>query len=247
MAVAHQGAARAIAALSERRNRVRALLVTRVLPYVWYAWRHAAGSAGEGYVEAREAEREYTIALRGAWTRANLTRLRRCFAAAAQSGKDVRLDMTAVSHVDSAFVGLAILLLGYLQQRGRRLAILPVPRSVRRVIEYCCASSFAMHELVVHPLDIDAGPLAGCSRPMKRARRALRLRARPPPLYRRACAAAPASGERLGAAPESLQFVYKLHGKPALAAARGSATCASTSRTAARSPPTPSPRGARWA
>jgi N-acetylglucosaminyldiphosphoundecaprenol N-acetyl-beta-D-mannosaminyltransferase len=116
-----------------------ALLVTRVLPYVWYAWRHAAGSAGEGYVEAREAEREYTIALRGAWTRANLTRLRRCFAAAAQSGKDVRLDMTAVSHVDSAFVGLAILLLGYLQQRGRRLAILPVPRPVRRVIEYCCA------------------------------------------------------------------------------------------------------------
>jgi N-acetylglucosaminyldiphosphoundecaprenol N-acetyl-beta-D-mannosaminyltransferase len=116
-----------------------ALLVTRVLPYVWYAWRHAAGSAGEGYVEAREAEREYTIALRGSWTRANLTRVRRCFAAAAQSGKDVRLDMTAVSHVDSAFVGLAILLLGYLQQRGRRLAILPVPRPVRRVIEYCCA------------------------------------------------------------------------------------------------------------
>jgi N-acetylglucosaminyldiphosphoundecaprenol N-acetyl-beta-D-mannosaminyltransferase len=116
-----------------------ALLVTRVLPYAWYARRHAAGSAGEGYVEVREAEREYTIALRGAWTRANLTRLRRCFAVAAQCGKDVRLDMAAVSHVDSAFVGLVMLLLGYLQQRGRRLAILPVPRPVRRVIEYCCA------------------------------------------------------------------------------------------------------------
>jgi N-acetylglucosaminyldiphosphoundecaprenol N-acetyl-beta-D-mannosaminyltransferase len=116
-----------------------ALLVTRVLPYAWYARRHAASSAGEGYVEAREAEREYTLALRGAWTRANLTRLRRCFAAAAQSGKDVRLDMTAVSHVDSAFVGLVMLLLGYLQQRGQRLAILPVPRPVRRVMEYCCA------------------------------------------------------------------------------------------------------------
>ena len=67
------------------------------------------------------------------------TRLRRCFAAAAQSGKDVRLDMRTVSHVDSAFVGLVMLLFGYLQQRGRRLAILPVPRSVRRVIDYCCA------------------------------------------------------------------------------------------------------------
>jgi N-acetylglucosaminyldiphosphoundecaprenol N-acetyl-beta-D-mannosaminyltransferase len=116
-----------------------ALLVTRVLPYAWYARRHTAGAAGEGHVEACEGEREYAIALRGAWTRANLTRLRRCFAAAARSGKDVRLDMRAVSHVDSAFVGLVMLLFGYLQQRGRRLAILPVPRPVRRVIEYCCA------------------------------------------------------------------------------------------------------------
>jgi N-acetylglucosaminyldiphosphoundecaprenol N-acetyl-beta-D-mannosaminyltransferase len=116
-----------------------ALLVTRVLPYAWYARRHAPGSADEGYVEAREGEREYTIALRGAWTRANLKWLRRCFAVAARSGKDVRLDMTAVSHVDSAFVGLVMLLLGYLQQRGRHLAILSVPRPVRRVMEYCCA------------------------------------------------------------------------------------------------------------
>jgi N-acetylglucosaminyldiphosphoundecaprenol N-acetyl-beta-D-mannosaminyltransferase len=115
------------------------LLLTRVLPYMWYARRHAAAAPAEGYVEAREGEREWTITLRGAWTRANLTRLRSCFAAAAQSGKEVRLDMTAVSHVDSAFVGLVMLLLGYLQQRGQRLAILPVPHPVRRVIEYCCA------------------------------------------------------------------------------------------------------------
>jgi N-acetylglucosaminyldiphosphoundecaprenol N-acetyl-beta-D-mannosaminyltransferase len=115
------------------------LLLTRVLPYMWYAWRHAAGAPAEGDVEAREGEREWTIVLRGAWTRANLTRLRSCFAAAAQSGKEVRLDMTAVSHVDSAFVGLVMLLLGYLQQRGRRLVVEPVPRPVRRMMEYCCA------------------------------------------------------------------------------------------------------------
>jgi len=112
------------------------LLLTRVLPYVWYARRHAAGAPAEGHVEARE---EYTVALRGVWTRANIDVLRRSFTTAAQSGKDVRLDMTAVSHVDSAFVGLLMLLRAYLQQRGRRLAIEPVPRAVRRVIEYCCA------------------------------------------------------------------------------------------------------------
>ncbi len=117
-----------------------ALLVTRVLPHVWYARRHAAaGSAGGGNVEAREGEREYGMVLRGAWTRANLALLRRSFTLAAQSGKDVRLDVTAVSHVDSAFVGLMMLLRGYLEQRGRRLTIQPVPLPVRRVIEYCCA------------------------------------------------------------------------------------------------------------
>ena len=47
--------------------------------------------------------------------------------------------MTAVSHVDSAFIGLVMLLRGYLQQRGRRVAIQPVPRRVRRVMEYYCA------------------------------------------------------------------------------------------------------------
>jgi N-acetylglucosaminyldiphosphoundecaprenol N-acetyl-beta-D-mannosaminyltransferase len=115
------------------------LLLTRVLPYLWYARRHAAGTPGEGYVGVREGERQCTIALSGAWTRANIARLRVCFAAAAQSGKDLRLDLTGVSRVDSAFVGLVLLLRGYQQQRGLHLAILPMPGPVRRVIEYCCA------------------------------------------------------------------------------------------------------------
>jgi anti-anti-sigma regulatory factor len=71
--------------------------------------------------------------------RANIGVLRRGFAVAAHSGKDVRLDLTAVSHVDSAFIGLVMVLRGYLQQRGRRLAVEPVPRPVRRVMQYCCA------------------------------------------------------------------------------------------------------------
>lgn len=113
------------------------LLFTRVLPYVWYM--RSRAHRADASVEVSDASHAYVIVLCGAWTRANIAQLRRCFTAAAQSGKDVRLDMTAVSHVDSAFVGLAMLLRGYLQQRGRRLAILPVPGPVRRVMEYCCA------------------------------------------------------------------------------------------------------------
>jgi N-acetylglucosaminyldiphosphoundecaprenol N-acetyl-beta-D-mannosaminyltransferase len=113
------------------------LFLTRVLPYAWYA-RRGGGASGEA-LEARETEREYAIVLRGAWTRANLALLRRAFTLAARSGKDVRLDMTAVSHIDSAFVGLVMLLQGYQQQSGRHLAVLSLPRRVRRVIECCCA------------------------------------------------------------------------------------------------------------
>jgi N-acetylglucosaminyldiphosphoundecaprenol N-acetyl-beta-D-mannosaminyltransferase len=115
------------------------LLVTRVLPYVWYVRIHRGAAPAAGRVEAREAQREYAIVLRGAWTRANIALLRRCFSQAAQAGKDVRLDLSAVSHVDSAFIGLAMLLHGYQQQHGRRLTLVSVPRPVQRVMDYCCA------------------------------------------------------------------------------------------------------------
>jgi N-acetylglucosaminyldiphosphoundecaprenol N-acetyl-beta-D-mannosaminyltransferase len=113
------------------------LLLTRVLPYVWYvrSRRHPA----EASVEASDWKHVYAIVLRGAWTRANIAVLRRSFSQAARSGKNVRLEMTAVSHVDSAFVGLVMLLLAYQQQQRRRLAIVAVPSPVRRVLDCCCA------------------------------------------------------------------------------------------------------------
>jgi 4'-phosphopantetheinyl transferase len=75
-----------------------------------------------------------------------------------------------------------------------------------------------MHELMVGSLDIDAGSLAGLLSADERQRagrfaferdrrRYIVARARLRQLL----------GERLGAAPESLQFVYNPHGKPALA------------------------------
>jgi N-acetylglucosaminyldiphosphoundecaprenol N-acetyl-beta-D-mannosaminyltransferase len=115
------------------------LLVTRVLPYAWYLRSHKVDRLAETRMEAREERQAYAIILRGTWTSANMAVLRWCFSQAVQAGKDVRLDLTAVSHVDSAFVALVMLLQGYQQQHGRRLAILSVPRPVQRVMEYCCA------------------------------------------------------------------------------------------------------------
>jgi N-acetylglucosaminyldiphosphoundecaprenol N-acetyl-beta-D-mannosaminyltransferase len=113
------------------------LLLTCVLPYAWYmrSRRHPA----EAGIEARDTKHVYSIVLRGAWTRANIAELRRAFGQAAQAGKHVRVEMTAVSHVDSAFVGLVMLLLAHQQQHHRRLAIVAVPSPVRRVLDYCCA------------------------------------------------------------------------------------------------------------
>src|SRR5882672_10796557 len=113
------------------------LLLTRVLPYVWYM--RSRWHAAEASVEASDSKHVYVIVLHGAWTRANIALARRSFSQAARSGKDVRLEMTAVSHVDSAFVGLVMLLLAYQQQQRRRLAIVAVPSPVRRVLDYCCA------------------------------------------------------------------------------------------------------------
>lgn len=79
-----------------------------------------------------------------------------------------------------------------------------------------------MHELVVHSLDVAARPLVGLLSADERARAARFAFDR----ERRRYIVARARlrqllGERLGAAPESLQFVYKAHGKPALARCTG--------------------------
>jgi 4'-phosphopantetheinyl transferase len=79
-----------------------------------------------------------------------------------------------------------------------------------------------MHELVVHSLEVDAGPLVGLLSADERARAARFAFER----ERRRYIVARARlrqllSERLGTAPEALQFVYQSHGKPALARGPG--------------------------
>jgi N-acetylglucosaminyldiphosphoundecaprenol N-acetyl-beta-D-mannosaminyltransferase len=117
------------------------LLVTRALPYAWYLRHHKASAdqLAAARVEAKDEGQHYVVRLRGAWTHANIARLRRCFYRAARVGKDVSLEMSGVTYVDSAFVGLVMLLQGHQRQNGKQLLILSLPETVRRVITYCCA------------------------------------------------------------------------------------------------------------
>ena len=117
------------------------LLVTRVLPYAWYLHRHKpdADQLATASVETREEGQNYIVHLRGAWTQRKMSPLRDSFAKAVLAGKDVRLDMGGVTYVDSAFVGLVMLLQGHQTQHGRQLLIVSLQKPVRRVIKYCCA------------------------------------------------------------------------------------------------------------
>lgn len=118
-----------------------ALLATRVAPYAWYLRRHQADAdqLAMAGVETREDGQNHIIRLRGAWTQWNIAPLRDCFSRAVLAGKDVKLEMGEVAYVDSAFVGLVMLLQGHQAQHGRQLLLVSLRQPVRRVIKYCCA------------------------------------------------------------------------------------------------------------
>ena len=110
------------------------LFATRVLPYAWYVRRNTPNSS-DASLEIRDG----TLRPRGAWTGANLARLRRAFHHAALAGKNLRLDLGAVTHADSAFVGLLMMVEAHERRHGRRLALVSASEPVRRVLRYCCA------------------------------------------------------------------------------------------------------------
>jgi len=118
-----------------------ALLVTRLLPHVFYQWRNKPLSDGSTAAGIRTTENgpDFVVQANGAWTATNIDALRSAFSEAARSGKNVRLELEKVTFIDCAFVGQITLLYGHLTQHGRRLCIDSPSYPVRRVIRYCCA------------------------------------------------------------------------------------------------------------
>lgn len=117
------------------------LLATRVVPYVWFMYRHrpAAQELESATIELRDEVGEMVIRLRGAWVLENLQTLRECFSRPALAGRDVRLEMEQVTYVDSAFIGLLMLLYGDRKRQGRRFSVGNTKERVRRIFRYACA------------------------------------------------------------------------------------------------------------
>ena len=117
------------------------LLVTRVAPYSWIilCQRRSRTELEAAEVGLLDHDAEVVIRLRGAWVLENLRPLRECFARPILAGKDVRLEMEHVTYVDSAFIGLLMLLYGDRTRHGRRFSIGNPTKRIRRIFRYACA------------------------------------------------------------------------------------------------------------
>jgi N-acetylglucosaminyldiphosphoundecaprenol N-acetyl-beta-D-mannosaminyltransferase len=116
------------------------LLATRVLPHAWYLRRHRLpGVPGDATIESTEEGRLTVLRLRGAWVAENLAPLRRAFSEIAGEDADVRLDLSGTVRVDSAFVGLVMLLHGHRSRCGSRLTIEGIRNEVARMFRWCGA------------------------------------------------------------------------------------------------------------
>jgi len=117
------------------------LLVTRVIPYSWLMfWRKPEKQKTESAtIESVDAGGEIIIRLRGAWMQNNLLPLRQFFSGPALAGRDVRIELEYATYVDSAFIGLLLLLSGDRQRQGKRLSVVNTKKNVRQIFRYACA------------------------------------------------------------------------------------------------------------
>jgi len=117
------------------------LLFTRVLPCAAHQRlnRPGAQDLARASVVHSDHGANAIIQLAGAWTRENLDPLRRCFSAVVRSPGGIRIDFTAVSHADSACIGLLMLLYGYQRSRGAGFSVRGISPQLRRIFELSCA------------------------------------------------------------------------------------------------------------
>jgi len=117
------------------------LLFTRILPLAWHLRCNSPRTvelARAGFETALNPQ-FYTLHLRGAWHSSNLKPLRAAFFDAVKVPRDVELDMAEASYVDTAFIGLVLLLSASLKQNHKRLHASNVQLGVRRMFRYCLA------------------------------------------------------------------------------------------------------------
>jgi len=117
------------------------LLMTRVIPYAWliYRYKPAVQELDAAVIELFDDGCEYTIHLSGAWEQDNLMPLRECFSNSAIAARDVRIDLEKVTYIDSAFIGLLLLLYNDKMLTKKGLYIIKLNKNIRQIFHYSCA------------------------------------------------------------------------------------------------------------
>jgi N-acetylglucosaminyldiphosphoundecaprenol N-acetyl-beta-D-mannosaminyltransferase len=112
------------------------VLATRVLPLAWHQARQKPTMD-----DLRSASADFqrqggvnVIALQGAWNTTNLKPVREIFTQVEQGFGNVVLNMAGVRSIDSAFVGLLLLLEQSLAARHLSLRLTATPKAVRRTL-----------------------------------------------------------------------------------------------------------------
>lgn len=101
--------------------------------------RRDAGAVAAAQVSLASQGNQCTITARGAWEDGNLAPLRAAFDLATQAPSHVRVDFSAVTHIDSACIALLMLLYGHQSKIGLRFELCDVQPAVQRLLRLFCA------------------------------------------------------------------------------------------------------------
>ena len=115
-----------------------AMLLCQVLPLAVHLRIHAPSrdELERASIAVFESQQQTTFEMRGAWTHANLTPLRRALSRAIERSATLVIDLTSVSYVDSAFLGLLMLAHGA-WGGARRFALRGASPRVANVFKQC--------------------------------------------------------------------------------------------------------------
>ena len=118
-----------------------ALMATIVLPYALFLMRHKRkyNNADSSFATAETTKDSYILRLSGCWTKDNLQILRGHFRTATCSGKDILVDMGKVPYIDSAFIGLLMLVKAAQGNCHKKMKIIKLQETTHRILHYCRA------------------------------------------------------------------------------------------------------------
>jgi len=116
------------------------LLLTRVAPLALHVrlMTTPPGSSPPAFTLNRK-DNQTEVSISGNWRQADLPPLRACLREACRSGKTINLKLEGVTEIDSALVGLLLLLENECRRQSITLKFLGVTPRTKRLLRYFCA------------------------------------------------------------------------------------------------------------